>query len=541
MAKKILISSSSVLLCLLLAAFLLSLLPGQSNPTDASALPDQPELYEDLTNYTSVDELVDALLANGAEYADLPQTLYNLADTQWHAGNYEQARQLYKYIADNMSDNDLAFNARAWVAGSDIKLANFDDAEEEIDALIKDFAGHPQLTTIIYKLADYYWYAGSYQNAKALYQFVFDRDPQGDLAIWAKAWVAGADIWLGHHTLAQQGIYALIKDFDDHPELTSLIYKLADHYWYAGKYQNARDLYQIVVDREPEGELALWAKAWLAGLQLILDNSTSAQQVVDTLIADCGGHPNLAQMIYGIANGCWYVQKYEQARHLYKYIADNLTNSNFAVRAKAWVAGCDIMLGDYAGPHEAIEALLTDSPADLKLPGQIYQLALVYDRVSRFEDAKRLYQHIVDNWPESDHAGDAQSSIAAYYERLRNSGSLPPSQANPKIEVAYRQVVERYPNSASVNHALLELGRLHFATGKWANAAYYLSLFLEKQHANQAECRLLYPLLGKAYENSGQLDKAQQVYRQFIGISDPTDPRGKAVKMWLKRLGGETI
>jgi TolA-binding protein len=534
MAKKILISSSSVLLCLLLTALLISLFPGQS-PTSVSALASEPEPNEDLTSYTSVEELIDALLANGAEDADLPQSIYNLADTHWYAGRYEQARSLYKYIADNMADSKLAFKARAWVAGSDIKLSNFEAAQEEMDALIKDFAEHPELTTIIYKIADYYWYAGRYKNAKGLYQSVLDRDPQGDLAIWAKAWVAGSDIKLANISEAQQQIEVLIKDFDQHAELTTLIYKLADHYWYEARYQNARGLYQIVVDRDPQGELAIWASAWLAGLELITGNSLSSDQVLQTIVRDCAAHPNLAQMIYGIANGCWEAKKYEQAQQLYKYIADNMPNSNRGMRAKAWVAGADIMLGHNESARAQIDALINSFANDPQLPGVVYQLADTYCDVQRYQDGIHLYQLILDNWPHAKYAARAQFLIGNYYERLGHSGRIAQSQAAPKTEQAYEALIEKYPDSPDFKHAALMLAEQYFKEGQWSDAAAYLELLLQKYPPDQRPASTLYKL-ARAYDEMGQFDLAEQFYVEFIENAYPTDLRIEDAKSRLEEL-----
>jgi len=458
MAKKILISFS-VLLGVILAGITLFLVAAEYSTDTLSPL-EQAKTYETDGNYTQAEVIyrsivanypgtdpafqaqknlallciatrnypaaqveVDVLIADFAEHPELPAALYDIANHYWNKDKYEQAKRLHKYIVDNKPNSDLAMGAQTWVAGSDIRLGNYATAQEEIDALTTDFAGHPQLPQMIYDLANSCWYAAKYEQARQLYKYITDNMADSDFALRAQVWVAGSDMKLGNYAAAQEKIDTLIADFAKDPELTGLIYKLADEYWYAQRYEDARRLYQYVLDKEPDSDLAIWARAWINGLELMLGNSTSAQQVIDALVKDCAGHPGLAQMIYGIANGCWYVGKYEQARQLYKYIADNMPDSDFAMRARAWVAGSDIMLGNYTAAQEAIDALIKDFPKHPQLPLTLYKLAGVYYDVERYEDGKRLYQHIVDNWPDFEYATAAKFMIE---HRVKNLEGLTP-------------------------------------------------------------------------------------------------------------------
>ncbi len=98
--------------------------------------------------------------------------------------------------------------------------------------------------------------------------------------------------------------------------------------------------------------------------------------------------------------------------------------------------------------------------------------------------------------------------MGEYYEKLRKSGSLPESEANPKIEQAYQAVIENYPDCKSAPYAALKLGRMDFERGQWVEAAVYFELFLEKFPQNEKPARILYQL-GQTYEKMGQFDKAE--------------------------------
>jgi len=413
-------------------------------------------------------------------------------------GNYEQAEAIYRSIVTDWPGTDEAFQAQKNLALLFIVTRNYPAAQAEVDALITDFAGHLDLAQTIYDIANSCWFAGNYHRARWLYKYIADNIPDSNWAIVGQTWVAGSDMKLGNYAAAQEEIDALITDFGGHPGLAAAVYETANQFWYAGRYEDAQQVYQRVLETDPNSDSAILAKAWVIGLDLALGNSTSVQQVIDKVLAECARYPDLGEMIYSIANGCWYVGKYEQARQLYKYIADNTPDSAFVMRAQAWVAGSDIRLGNYAAAQAGIDSLITDFGDHPDLPeailevgeeysNQAFQMqnegrnaeakdystkaltlweriirefahspttvdayfisaACYHHQLAEYEKAIEYYRKIVDNWSDYERAGKAQFSIGLCYQGLKNSGGLPESAADSETKVAYEALLQKYPN-----------------------------------------------------------------------------------------------
>ncbi len=113
-----------------------------------------------------------------------------------------------------------------------------------------------------------------------------------------------------------------------------------------------------------------------------------------------------------------------------------------------------------------------------------YFTAVCYRRFGEYEKAITHYQKVVDNWPDYQYAWSAQSLIGSCYKKLRDSGKLSASVANPKIEQAYKAVLEKYPGSAVVPSASLKLGNLNFKRGQKVEAVMYYELFLATARPN---------------------------------------------------------
>lgn len=114
--------------------------------------------------------------------------------------------------------------------------------------------------------------------------------------------------------------------------------------------------------------------------------------------------------------------------------------------------------------------------------------------------------------------------VAVCHQLLVNSGKITPQEAEPKLDQAYRAVLEKYPDCPLAEQACLGLGKLSFDKGQWDQAALSFGQFLERYpQARQGPLAVIY--LGMTYEKSGKPDVAAELYRTFLKITDPHDPR----------------
>jgi len=297
-------------------------------------------------------------------------------------------------------------------------------------------------------------------------------------------------------------------------------------YWFgkefeaARRYEKAKNIYQQVVWRYPDSSHA--SKALLAAskmdvLSLIESgDDNAAQAALDNLIADFNDHPDSPEAVFVVGE-----QYYTKA---FRCVNEDLSTE----------------ANDYF--RKAVTTLETIiqklPPSATYTPRACRLVAYGYYRLGEYHKAIEYGRKVVDNWPDSNHAGAAQFLIGDCFEKLRDSGSLPQSEANAKMERAYKAVVENYPDCASAKYAWpqLKLGWLNFERGQWGKAAQYFEISLKKCPENQRPSRILYAL-GRAYEEMGQLDKAADVYNEFIKSVSPDDPRIETVKARLEKLG----
>jgi tetratricopeptide (TPR) repeat protein len=148
------------------------------------------------------------------------------------------------------------------------------------------------------------------------------------------------------------------------------------------------------------------------------------------------------------------------------------------------------------------ERITQQLPPSITTPEAYYAAAVVYSQeLGEYQKGIDYYQKVVDNWPDYEFAWHAQYFVGKYYEILRDSGIVSESEANSKIEQAYKAVVEKYPDSESAPSAALKLARMNFESGRRVEAVMY--------------------------------------YEIFLAIADPGDTRIKNIKVFLEQLKGE--
>jgi tetratricopeptide (TPR) repeat protein len=308
----------------------------------------------------------------------------------------------------------------------------------------------------------------------------------------------------------------LIAKFSGHPKIAEAIYEIAEDYFRLQKQERASQLLQFVLDNKPKAEAAMWTQAGLAGYYIAVGDDPNGQATVDRLIADFNDHPELAGALFEIGE-----EYYVKALHQMKY------------------EGLDAQAEDYFRKGIAVWDVITNElPEAYPAIADAYLFSgICYRRLGQYEKAIEYYQKLVNNWAGYHWAGRTQFLIGKCYENLRDAGTLAESEANELIKQAYEAVVQKYPDCPFAADAWGKLGWLNFEKGRWTEAAACFELSLEKSPEDRKPVHILYAL-GRAYEEIGQLDKAIQVYEDFINSVPSFDPRIEEVKARLEELGG---
>jgi len=467
----------------------------------------------------AVNAEVDRLLGAFSEQSSLPKEIRQVANRYNKAGNREKALQLHKYNIDNFPADANAMWSQVDIFETHLADPNGSTAADAaVQKLLGVFSDNPKLPKAIRSVAKKYNASGRSDKAMELWMRNVDNSPNNVNAMLSQMDIIYSyiDPNDGNDAAVDAAVDKLLTVFADQPTLPEKVHQIGNKYRDSGKYERAIQFYQLAAERWPQDKIAITSRVAIGKVHIELGDDEAVQAIIDGLIADYNDHPDLPKAVFVVGEE-YYYKAFDDPNKCLK-----VKSEEYLYKAK------DIW-----------ERIVPQRPESqsIDLKHAYYFSAVCYHRLREYERAIEYYQKVVDDWPDYLYAWSAQYLIGNCYEKLRNSGVIPESEANPKIEQAYEAVVEKYPDSGSVNNALLKLGWFNFKKGQWVDAAMYFELFMEKAPEDQRRTGVLYDL-GRAYEEMGELDVAVQVYSAFIKIAEPTDPRIKRVEAWLEELGG---
>jgi len=328
----------------------------------------------------------------------------------------------------------------------------------------------------------------------------------------------GDDCSLTSSDVCDQGaIDDLFAKYANHDGLPQAFCWLGNDYLDARQDEKAAQCYQYVIDNSPDSNAAMSSWAGIGRVHIRRGDDQAAQAVIDKLIADFNDYPELAAAVF-------------QVGEEYYYMAFVDPNTCQTVKSEE----------DLKKAKDVLEKIIAQCPQSesIGLQHAHYFSAVCYRKLGKYDKAVSYYEKVIDKWPRYQFAWSAQCLIGECYEKLRNSGTLKESEANPKIVQAYKAVIEKYPDCSLVGHAYLKLGNMNFEASQWDEAATYFGLFLEKFPEDIRQATALYHL-GETYGKMGEFDTAMEVYRMFLERADSDDRRIATVRAKLNELGGQ--
>jgi tetratricopeptide (TPR) repeat protein len=209
-----------------------------------------------------------------------------------------------------------------------------------------------------------------------------------------------------------------------------------------GEYQQAEQVYQSILEQYGGTAYAFEAQKALAISYIASGKNMQAKAAVEALKVNFSDNVHIQEAAYGIAQQYLHFQKYKEAAQLYKYVVDKDPKGEYAILAQTDLAISNIFLRDGQAAEAAVEKLLTDYSGDERIAEAVYYVAHHYRGFQRYEKANRLYQRIINNWPQSKHAKWAQLALAMSDVIASNAKA---------DDTAIENLISRFSGDANIN------------------------------------------------------------------------------------------
>jgi len=302
-----------------------------------------------------------------------------------------------------------------------IEAGSYQQAEADTAVLIADFDGDAELPACLYDIAKVFTRHKQLETAQELCETIVSDYPDSDVSQRADIFKERLHIEQlindGNPAGAQAATDSLIADFSDNPDLPDSLYKIVKTFEHQKKYEKAQQLCERLIIHYPDSDVSRRAAIYKEELhieQLINDDDLAgAQKAADSLIEDFNDNPDLADTLYKIARKFRSKLDYAEGAKYFEKITKLFPDSKAADKARLDISVMEITSaigepgadpnGAVTEPNatDAIKTLTAEPGTHPELAEGLYRLARRYDGSKYYQQAKQVYQYIVDNYPGS--------------------------------------------------------------------------------------------------------------------------------------------
>lgn len=380
---------------------------------------------------------LDKMTSEFSQNPDLPEMLYWIGERYGFVDRLEEEKNVYQMILQNYPNSAFASKAAMGYLRSRtrsfIYSRNYDKAKLTTAKLITDFKGEPGLPDAIYIIARNFGWAHRYEEEKWLYKFIMQNYPDNSNTNSAKLGYVRAQInsliLSGKSDEAKAAFADFVQNFSNYSNFESALKSIANRWIWAGNYQEAKNTYQKIIEKNPGSDYAAKAQANISvinrGVELFsLIDANKTDQVpakIEQLVSDFNGNELLAQTLQLCG------ERYSKRGFQQGSMADSGRTENFVMAIVIW--------------HKII-----DMPESTTTPYTYYYSANCYDALGEYEKSIEYFQKIADAWPNFEYAWDVQFKIGYTYNKMLAAGRIGQSEAKQLIASAYKKVLEKYPD-----------------------------------------------------------------------------------------------
>ncbi|MBN1391281.1 MAG: tetratricopeptide repeat protein [Sedimentisphaerales bacterium] len=360
----------------------------------------------------------DKMAANFSSEPDWADTLWWTAERYKWAGKYEDAKELYRKIIRDEPNSPFAERAKLGIPRAEvwflIRSYNFAEAKKALDKMAADFKGHPDMPETLFQSAEKYRLSENFEGENAVFGRLLEEYPDSKYTREAELGFARTKTLMliksGDFDGSEEALDKLVADFNGHSDLQDALYAIARTYGATDRFENERDVYEMIIQKYPDSPSVSKAEALIASRSNVLSLITSgdydeAEVALDKTIADFNDQPSLPKSVFIIGE-----EHYNKALKLLNDPNSNSSEDEAKEHLRRAIAVWD--------------RLITKLPSSEYTPQTYYYVAVCYRRLGEYKKAVEYCQKIVDDWPDYEYMQRVKQTMDRCLRALESSTDI---------------------------------------------------------------------------------------------------------------------
>jgi tetratricopeptide (TPR) repeat protein len=215
--------------------------------------------------------------------------------------------------------------------------------------------------------------------------------------------------------IIEQVISKFKEELRENPFVAEPFRMFADQFALRYESQQARELYQYIIDNSRDSEEVLQCRM---GQAMILVDSND-ETAFDALIADLSSRPEAAKLLHDLAHKCEWFEHLRHAEAAYRRIIEVDPNCDAAAATFRHIGWTLFARGLYDQAITEYGKSLENCPKSKWASSCQYWIAQSCLKKRDFDQARIEYQKVVNKYPSDRYANYSRKKIAAIDRRKR--------------------------------------------------------------------------------------------------------------------------
>ncbi|MBN1869610.1 MAG: tetratricopeptide repeat protein [Candidatus Omnitrophica bacterium] len=432
------------------------------------------ETYLKGSDYKQAEKQYHQLISLYPDSIYAPQASYSLGWSYFEQNDYKKAKDAFLELIRKFPSHQLAEDASFKLAETEFNMRAYENAIRYFDDYVLKFPKSRRHAQAFFYIGESYYYLENYLKAVTYYAKTAEIAYDEKLILMAKVSLGWSYLKLEKFSLARQYFEESYQFAREKGILSDDVFLgQATFYAETGKLQDAINAYKELVEKFPDSERII--EAYLGLANTYYQNKEYAKAV-----------KNYLYVIEHAANG-------PSHQH-------NLEKSYFGL---AWSY---LKAGNINQAVESFQTIKNKTESKTVKISALTQIGDAYQDVGQFEQAIKVYDDILKNFPDS---------LYTDYVQYRQAIALLKMEKVEAATLSFQSLQANFPTSKYLNDINYYLAVAYFKKENWAVAREYILDFIKGLPRTNEFLAEAYYILALSNYN---LKEYKESLKTFLGI-----------------------
>jgi tetratricopeptide (TPR) repeat protein len=403
-----------------------------------------------------VTESCNKLITDFGKRKDIAIALSQVADECRDADRHSPAIQLYQYLLAHWPDSNDAISQQASLILCQRCIRKNSEADTAMQKFAATYKDRPSFRQAAYTIGEGLRRRNiNAPKAREAYAIAASGSPYPDM-VRAKAGFAISCVRMMDYGAAAPVVQNMAVHDANDSRLGRALCDIADAFQAQHRRNEATQLYQYVIDHQPNDEYAMWSQKGLAAAAIDARDDQGAKDAIDTLKANYAKWPGYAAALSAVADNYRSRNQHAKARDLYMTAAVADPNDGGNLWRPAGLAISSIALDDPNAATAALTRLMSRYRDDPALSGALYEVGDAFSKAKQFDKAAHVFDQVVAALPDSNAVALSAIGLGLIQVRQGNEAAG---------DAIFRKVLTDYADNPGLPRAVLVFGQEYMERG----------------------------------------------------------------------------